>query len=393
MDSLSVSNMRDEDRRKREEAQLYAMQQQIDEMKRLLRESAARQQWLEDNLKQSEGRGLQNQIATEKLIQELQQSLQVRQMEEQRVRKAISELEGQIDEPIKPLKEMRAQITELGERIRSSQGQATVSLQQLETVQTHLRDLQAQIAVQTDQHKQNVVAIRDNTAAVTENRQEIVRLVDSQRVEEQRLRRQDVEIQQYIEQVRGEVSQQVARITQLEETRKQFVEEIDALATSLTTTHTEYTRLEDAIVRANRDNSDRYLSQQERLEVVRTQLEADLGDLRQVSEQRVERILSRQQSLDDRIRQLEADLSLVPGQIEALRQHDDLYAEEAETLYEQHLLRAAELAEQQLQLYQHEKRRSNEQAAPSPAPASGSLVRRARDARPPQDEGDWGADE
>ena len=377
-----ITNVRDDERRKREEAQMFNVQQQLDELRRQLREGMARQQWLEDALKQSESRTAQLQLSVDKQSQEVSQSLQVRQIEDQRLRKQIAELEAQAEEPLKPLKEMRAQIIELGERFRSSQSQATVSVQQMEAIQQQMREMAAQVGMLGEQQRQLTDNLHEADNAVTENRQEMVRVSEAQRIEEQRLRRQDIELQQGIETVRNEFGALVARVTQMEETRKHFVEEIDALASSLTTIHAEYNKLEDLIERMNRDNGERYLAQQERIETVRLQLEADAADLRQVSDQRAERLSTRLQQLEDRLRTVEGDLSLLPSQIEGLRQRDEFQVEQAEDLYEQYITKQFEFLEQMLR--QNRKQRQRNEA--NQTAAEDGLIRSARDARPPSAE-------
>jgi chromosome segregation ATPase len=376
-----ISNVRDDERRKREEAQMFTVQQQIDELRRQVREGQARQQWLEDALKQSESRAAQLQLSVDKQSQEIIQSLQVRQIEDQRLRKQMAELEVRVEEPLKPIKEIRAQIAELAERYRAGQNQATVSVQQMETLQQQLRETGAQVTMLNEQHRQMNDAQRELNSALGDNRQEIVRLTEAQRIEEQRLRRQDIELQQGVEAIRNDFNSMVARIVQLEDTRKRFVEEVDALASSLTTLHAEYNKLEDLIERISRENGERYLAQQERIETVRVQLEADLADLRQVSDQRGERLFARLQQLEDRLRTVEGDIALLPGQIEALKQRDQFQVEQAADLYEQHLMRELEIAEQMLVRHRKQNQRAEENRPASTA-ATPTLVRSAREARP-----------
>ncbi len=375
-----ITNVRDDERRKREESQMFNVQQQLDELRRQLREGMARQQWLEDALKQSESRTAQLQLSVDKQSQEVSQSLQVRQIEDQRLRKQIAELEAHAEEPLKPIKEMRAQIIELGERFRSSQGQATVSVQQMEAIQLQMREIAAQVGMLGEQQRQLTDGLHETGNAIIDNRQEVVRVSEAQRIEEQRLRRQDIELQQGIESVRNEFGAVVARITQMEETRKRFVEEIDALASSLTTIHAEYNKLEELIERMNRDHGERYLAQQERIETVRLQLEADAADLRQVSDQRAERLSSRLQQLEDRLRTVEGDISLIPSQIEGLRQRDEFQVEQAEDLYEQYIAKQFEFAEQLLRQTRKQRQRAGEGQM---VVEGGGLIRSAREARPP----------
>src|SRR5947209_2622445 len=110
-----VSSSREEELRRRAEAQNYQLQQQVDEMRRQLRELGARQQWLEDLYKQNEGRLAQFQMGQDQFAQSITQTITARQVDEQRVKQQLADLLGRVDEPMKFIRELRAQVTELGD--------------------------------------------------------------------------------------------------------------------------------------------------------------------------------------------------------------------------------------------------------------------------------------
>src|SRR5437764_15380702 len=94
-----LTSTRGEESRKRDEAAAYQMQQQIDDLRRLLREAIARQQWMEDLYKHTEAQVVQLQMAQERHAQDVAQTLQVRQIEEGRLKQQVAELAQRVEEP------------------------------------------------------------------------------------------------------------------------------------------------------------------------------------------------------------------------------------------------------------------------------------------------------
>src|SRR5690349_15545530 len=128
----TVRAARDEESRKRDDVALYQMQQQLDEFRRQLREAIARQQWLEDLYKTSEGKLVQLQLLQERHTQDVSQTLQVRQIEEGRMKQQLAEIAGRVEEPLKPIRDLRAQIGELIEARRQDRDRASNDVREVE---------------------------------------------------------------------------------------------------------------------------------------------------------------------------------------------------------------------------------------------------------------------
>src|SRR6185369_12421921 len=93
----------DEDQRKRDESQIYGLQQQLDELRRQLKENLARQQWFEELYKQNEGKVASVQTAQDRLSQDIAQSMHARQIDEARIKTQVSELAQRADQPEKQI--------------------------------------------------------------------------------------------------------------------------------------------------------------------------------------------------------------------------------------------------------------------------------------------------
>ncbi len=111
-------NVRDEERRRRDEAKINTLQQQLDEMRSMVREVVARQSRNEEGFKQYELALSQLRTSTEQHRHEVSQSLQARGLEDSRVRQQLTELDSKIEETSRPIRSLQAHIAEIIETLR-----------------------------------------------------------------------------------------------------------------------------------------------------------------------------------------------------------------------------------------------------------------------------------
>ena len=135
---------REDNSLKKGEAQIYQLQQQVDELRRLLREQVSRQHLVEENWKQAESRIGQLTEQQAKQTAEHVQQVQVRSLEEHRIKQDVAELQVRINEPIKPIRDLRAQLQEILESRRRDVEQFSFDKNALEKLSNGIRDLQAQ---------------------------------------------------------------------------------------------------------------------------------------------------------------------------------------------------------------------------------------------------------
>src|SRR5207253_7346615 len=138
-----------------------------------------------------------------------------------------------------------------------------------------------------------------------------------------------------------------------------------------------------------------YLGQQERLETIRVQVEAQLVEMREIADQRLDRYLGRFTALEERLRASEQMLGELPSRFEALERRDEKVGAEADTIEEWLVLR--QLAGMENVLEEVRKRRAerastlNPRSSPMQAPSSvpgsvynpSGLLKSVKDARPP----------
>jgi chromosome segregation ATPase len=368
---------RDEESRRREDTTAYHMQQQIDDLRRQLRDALARQQWLEDLYKNTEGQVVQLQMLQERHTQDVAQSMQVRQIEDGRLKQQIAELGQKVEEPMKPIRDLRAQIAELIEARRIDRERTVTDARQYEALQGQIRQLVSQIGVIADAQRQLRDLVHELDAVNNETRQEIQRVAELQRMEEQRLRRQGVELQEMVENLRQEFTDINSRSQRVEDVRRQLMEHIEGIRAQLSDSGDHNTRFDSLIQRLEKQVHDNHAVVQERAETIRGQLAAELAELRQVGDQRMDRYITRFQQLEERLRELDGRLAEIPSHFETLRRRDEEIESVLDVLEERHL--RMELQSIESQIEDMRLRRAKKQTE---ATQKATLVRNVREARP-----------
>ncbi|HMA37302.1 MAG TPA: hypothetical protein VKY74_22805 [Chloroflexia bacterium] len=370
---------RDEEGRKRDDAALYQVQQQIDNLQRQLREAVARQQWLEDLYKSTEGQVLQLQMQQERHAQDVSQTLQVRQIEDGRVKQQLTELTQKVEEPLKPIRDLRAQLGELIDARRQDREKSATDIRQAEALQGQIRQLVSQIGMIADAQRQLRDLVQELDAVNNETRQEIQRVGELQRLEEQRLRRQGIELQEMVETLKVQFGEVVSRAARVDDVRRQVTEQVETIQAELHDMQELDARLLATVGRLEKQAIENHASLQDHAETVRAAFAAELTDLRQLGDQRMERYINRFQQLEDRIRDLDQRVGDHQPHFEALYRRGEEIEGLIDALEERHLKDEIHSLEEQME--QMRQRRAKKQSA---AAQKASLVRNVREARPHQ---------
>ena len=391
MDVLKSSH--DEAQRKRDEAQFYSIQQQIDDLRRQFKETLARQQWFEELYRQSEGKVQQLQMAQDRLSQDVAQTLHARQIDEGRVKVQLADLAQKVENPEKQIRELKALIGEVTSGIKSDRDVDAADRKQVEDIQRQIREIYSSMSLLTDAQRQLRDLIQELDAAIGEVRNEALHVAELQRMEEQRLRRQGVELQELFEALRQQFGEVAAKSQRVDDVRRQMVERIEAVEEEFSNISGDHDTVTHDIERLEKMTTEQYIVQQDRLEAVRTQIDSQLAEMRQMADQRMDRYMSRFTGVDERIRSLEQMLSEIPSRFEALERRDETIGAEADSIEEWLVLRQLEALEGVLE--EVRKRRterasvfnSNQQVKPASAPGSvynpAGLLKSVRDAKPP----------
>jgi len=391
-----LRSSRDDDYKRRDESQVNAMQQQIDELRRQLKENLARQQWFEELYKQGEGRVTLLQQAHDRMAQDIAQALHARQIDDSRTKGQLSELAVKVEAPDKQIRELKAQINEVVESRKVDRDSGAAYQRQIDDLQRQMRELNAQISKTNDTLKQLRDVFAELQESIGEVRQETVHAVELQRMEEQRLRRQGMELQGLFEALRQQFTEIAAKSQRVDDVRHQLTERIEGIEERLVPIRDEEIDLRKELSRIEALATEQYVAEQDRLETVRLQLETQVAEMRQIGDQRTDRYMTRLSNIDEHIRELDQRLGEFPSRFEALERRDEMIGAEADAIEEWLMMR--QIAAMESVLDDVRKRRAerapnlNPQTAPPPPPepVPGSvynpsgLIKSVRDAKPPK---------
>jgi chromosome segregation ATPase len=389
-----LKSSRDEDNRRRDEAQFYSIQQQLDELRRQLKENLARQQWFEELYKQNEAKVSQVQQSQDRLMQDIAQAMHTRQVEDARAKAQIAELVQKAEAPEKQLRDLRSQVQELVDGRKDDRDADAVEHRQLEDLQGQIREINAHISKVSDSQRQLRDLIQELDSAMGEVRQEALHVAELQSGEEQRLRRQGVELQGQFEALRQQFGDVSAKSQRVDDVRRQLTERLEAIEEQFGLMKSEANTLRFDMDRLEKTSNEQDVAQQERLESVRLQLDTQLSEMRSISDQRMDRIMTRFSTTDERLRAIEQTLSEMPSRFEALERRDEMIGTEADAMEEWMVQRQIEALETILE--DARKRRverassistnpdkKKESAAPGSVYNPSGLIKRVRDAKPP----------
>ncbi len=314
---------REDDQIKRGEAQVYQLQQQVDELRRMLRETMARQNTSEDYFKQNQAMIFQMRDQIDKQVSESGQAIQVRVLEEHRIKQELAELQVRANEPLKPLRDLRSQMAEILDQRRREGEQTGLDKMALDKLSTQIRDSQAQIGRLDNHIKDLREAVKITANSQEYYQRELERVTELIHGWEQVVRRQTEEFREEIKTLRSEVQLFTNRISRLEDLQRQDSARIEEFPPILDALRQEDDRLLIGITRSEKLYNERIAIVQDRLEEIRQQSDSAILNLNQLFSSQVDSDSIRYGQLDDRIRTTDGQLQETQLRIEQLKQVND----------------------------------------------------------------------
>ncbi len=353
---INPTALRQEDERRRDEARLAALQNQVDELRQAMREVLSRQGREEELLKHYESATAQNRLAIEQLRQETQQSAQARALDETRTRQQVNDLDSRLEDVTRPIRSLQAHVMELLEAARMKDDDTSQYRQRDDELQTQIEHLSAHVdrtGVLIHQVRDSIDATREETDGL---RRDIVRAEDSIKIVDQDARRRVAEVSQAGETI-------VARIDELRSDLGHLFDLIDDTRRSIVhiDPSLEELREADALIRqevgrVQTQGVERHELLMERVEDMRVDVDARFADVRQALEQRHERLAERIDDLNEAHRELGFRIGQLSGQLDELRLIDAAVRRDLWLLNEQRVRLRLDQAQQELDLITAQRR-------------------------------------
>lgn len=302
------------------QSQIVYLQGQIDELRRLLKDQTNKYNWAMEQVRKTEATVAQVQSLFDQHAEEVNQATDAVRRDVITLRREVAGALVKIDESVKPLREMQAQIQQVAEARKQDRDFVSGWFGRIETLEQQILAMQAQIKEVDERQRQYVLQLdrlREADAAVM---QEARKVADELQVEKQSLRRQAVEAQQLVTDVRAVLEDHASRIQRLDEIRQR----IDLFAETLPQQYTELAaRLPDIVAeikRVERLSTERFLMNQERLEDIRQQADEKIDVLQDADEQHMRQLTSWLERIDGWLRELEQRLGRATTRLDATQQ-------------------------------------------------------------------------
>jgi chromosome segregation ATPase len=329
----------DEERsRANEQSQLVHLQGQIDELRRAIKDQNNKYNWSIEQSRKTEAAVAQIQSIFERHQEETLRTVERSRHDIIELRKEVSGALVKIDEGIKPLREMQAQIQQLAEARKQDRDQIFPWFSRIEELEGKNPELLNQIREGEERHRQLAMQLdrlRDADAVAV---QEARRVGEELQVEKQSLRRQIVETQQLISEVHDIFKDHDARILRVDNMHEHLnlvtealPGQIEEVRERLGETATEIKRVEVAY-------TDWFMMNQERIEDLRQQVNEQINELHDTDQQHLSQLTAWLERVDSWVRELEQRLERSISRLE--------------TVYHQHVARLTELEHREIRVIQ-----------------------------------------
>ena len=358
---------RQEDERRRDEARIVALQNQIDELRQGMRELLSRQIRGEETVKLVESAAAQQRLALDQFRQEAHQTAQARALDENRTRQQISDVESRLEDSTRPIRSLQAHVNELLELSRKKTddtGQHQRRFDELRSMIEHVSAHSDRTLVVTHQLRDSLDILRAETDQI---RRDVLRAEDAVKIVDQEARRRGAELGQAADNTGAridEVRSDLAHLYDLIEDTRRSIVHIDPTLEELRAADVD---LRTDLNRFQTQAVERHELMLERDEDVRQETDAQFTEVRQTIEQRAERLSERLETAYEQHRELVFRVNSLFGHLDELRQIDASLRRDIWYLHEQRVRLRLEQVQAELDMVTSQRRDSDVPQGPSSA--------------------------
>jgi chromosome segregation ATPase len=334
----NVTSKYEEERlRAAEQSQIVYLQGQIDELRRLIKDQTNKYNWAMEQVRKAESSAAQTEGLFDRYRQEVSQSLDGYRRDIALLRKEIAGALIKVDEGGKPIREMQTQIHQLGEVRKQDRDQTAAWLVRIEELEQRTLTWQAQIREGEDRHRSLAKQLEELYGADETVRAEVRKFNEELQIEKQSLRRQAIEAQQLVADVRSTLDDHHSRIVRLDEIRQQVELFTDQLPAQIVAIEGRLPDIIGEIKRVERVSTERFLMNQERLEELRHQQDDKVMALQETDEAHLRQQTAWLERLDGWVRELEGRIARGITRVDQTQHEHAVHLGELERRYVQFL--------------------------------------------------------
>lgn len=365
---------READDVRRDDSRSTGLQNQIDELRLLIRDLVEDRDHDHATIRTQEGEIAQLKLALEQARQEANQSAQAASLNENRTRQQLEDLEERLDDSMRPIRSLQAHVTDLLEQNRRKVDDSTQNKERYSEVMTNIEHLTAM----SDRTSAIAHGLRDNIDTVRneidELRRDIIRTDDSIKIVDQEARRRVAAVTENIDGFTGRLDELRSDLSHtfeaIEDTRRGLVHvdpTLDELRTAEASLRTDLSKLQSQVDARH----DQLVDLQDE---ARQETDARFDQLRHTLEERIERLNERLEETNEVFRETTYKISEINAQIEDLRQTDASLHRDIWYLHEQRVRVRLEQVQEELDLATAQRRDAEGEARVG----LGNRVRRRR---------------
>lgn len=306
--------------RAHEQSQIVYLQGQIDELRRLLKDQTNKYNWAMEQVRKTEATVTQIQSLYERHAEEVTQANELVKRDVITLRKEIAGALVKIDEGIRPIRDLQAQIQQVAEARKQDRDYVSSWLGRIETLERQIPQLQAQIKELDERQRQLLLQLdrlrEADAVAVNEAR----RVGEELQLEKQSLRRQSVEATQLVGDLRAILDEHASRIARIDEIRQHIDLFSETIPKQIVDLSAKLPDLVTEIKRVERVSTERFLMNQERLEEVRQAADEKLVDLQAADEQHLRQLTAWLERIDSYLREIEQRVTRSTARLEHAHQ-------------------------------------------------------------------------
>jgi len=311
---------RDEERRRRDAITINNLQQQIDELRALVRDQVARVGRSDEIVKNVEVVVSDVRANLDDHRRGQAQYAQARQLDENRIRAALADMHGGISEAHGAIRTLQAQAAELIEQTRARRDTTDVTNRRFDELQSQITRTYAQQDRLVEVMKGLRESIEEVRVEAAQARRDYQRVEDAIRIVDSEAKRRIIEVDQRIDVIPPRVDESLKRIAAVESAFKSVGEEFGRLHNHITSLAAVDVRQEEVYLTFNEQALERHDLVLERLEEVRQQGDAIDRDLRHAAEERDSYLASRVDLADEALRDVAHRISLVSTRVDDVGQ-------------------------------------------------------------------------
>jgi chromosome segregation ATPase len=309
--------------RVQEQSQLIYLQNQIDELRRIIKEQNNKYSWAMEQVRRVEAQNAQLQGVIDRQAQEHQVVLEAYKRELSTLRRDIANALVKAEESVKPVREIQAAIHQLNESRRTDREQVAPLFSRIDELEQLERETIARVRETDDRYRQLLPQIEQLRLADHDAMEETRRLSDEIKAEKQALRRQAVEAQQMVSDARHSMQEPLARLTHLEDLHKNLDSLVRTLPSAIEQIGEQLPGIKEEQRRIEIISTERFMLTQERLEELRHQNEERLVDLRDTDEQHLRHLTSWLERIDAWCREQEGRVARVGNRMDLMFQRHE----------------------------------------------------------------------